>query len=115
MSLTGPNFILKDMQDPYARENFKRLSSFLAEFPLFRGEWEFFTINIGTAVTDLNLAHGLGFRPLDVIQTSSIGAGTLTFNYSSFTDETISITTTDACTVRCFIGAYKEESSRAGR
>lgn len=115
MSLTGPNFILKDIEDPYVRENFKRILNYLEEFPLFRGEWEFFTLNIGSSVTNLNLAHGLGFKPLDVIQTSSIGAGTLTFNYSKFTDETISVTTTGACSVRCFIGAYKEESSRAGR
>jgi hypothetical protein len=115
VSLTGPTFILKDLEDPYARENFKRLLDYLDKFPFFRGEWAFFTFTLPNAVTNLNLAHGLGFKPLDVIQTSITGAGTITFNYSRFTDETISVTTSGACSVRCFIGAYKEESSRAGR
>lgn len=113
--ISSPEFILKDITDPYIRENFKRLSGFLQEFPFFRGEWEFFTINIGSSVTNLKLAHGLGFKPLDVIQTSKSGAGDITFNFDNFSETELDITTTGACSVRCFIGAYKEESSRGGR
>lgn len=110
-----PEFILKDVEDPYIRENFKRLANFMQKFPFFRGEWEFFTIDIGVAVTNLKLAHGLGFKPLDVIQTAKTGAGDITFNFDLFSDTELDITTTGACSVRCFIGAYKEESSRSGR
>ena len=110
-----PEFIYKDLEDQYNRENWERLSAFLQEFPLFRGEWRFFTLTFTAAVTARDVAHGLGFKPTDIIQTSTIGAGALTFNFSSFTTENINVTTTGACTVRCFIGAYKEESSRQGR
>lgn len=107
--ISTPDLILKDIDDTYIRENFKRLSDFLREFPLFRGEWAFFTLTFDAAVTNLKVAHGLGFKPLDIIQTSITGAGSITFNYSLFNSETLDITTTDACVVRCFIGAYSEQ------
>jgi hypothetical protein len=110
-----PEFILKDVEDAYVRENFKRLALFFQDFPLFRGEWKFFEITTTKAETNLRVFHGLGFKPLDVINTSTTGAGTATFNYALFDEQSIDITTTDACVVRCFIGAYKEESSRVGR
>ena len=110
-----PEFITKDIEDEYIRENFKRLTKFLQDFRFFRGEWIFKEFSVTSAVTALGITHGLGFRPTDVIQTSVIGAGAVTFNFASFTTDTINITTTGACTVRCFIGAYKEESSRGGR
>lgn len=113
--ISTPEFILKDIEDPYLRENFKRLTVFLQEFPFFRGEWEFFTIDISATVTNLRLAHGLGFKPLDVIQTAKTGAGAITFNFDNFSESELDITTTGACSVRCFIGAYKEESARGGR
>lgn len=113
--ISVPELIFKDIQDEYVRENFERLTLFLQEFPFFRGEWRFFELAFTSTLTNVNVAHGLGFKPTDVIQTSVTGAGSVTFNFNSFTSENINVTTTAACTVRCFIGAYKEESSRAGR
>ena len=110
-----PEFILKDIEDPYVRENFKRLVLFLQKFPFFRGEWAFLEKTITGTVTNLNIAHGLGFKPLDIILTSTTGVGVVTFNYSSFTDTTISVTTTNSCVIRFFAGSYKEESGRTGR
>lgn len=103
-----PDFLFKDIDDVYVRENFKKLSTFVKNFPLFRGNWVFSEETFTTAVTNLNVAHGLGFRPTDIIQTSKTGAGNITFNYSSFTETHISVTTTGACVVRFFIGAYSE-------
>lgn len=110
-----PEFITKDIIDPYIRENFKRLTYWMQGFPFFRGEWVFKELTFTAAVTNKAIPHGLDFKPTDVIQTSTTGAGDITFNFSSFTTENINVTTTGACVVRCFIGAYKEESSRAGR
>ena len=115
-----PEFILKDVDDVYIRENFKRLTVFLQEFPLFRGEWAFFEKTFTAAVTDLDIAHGLGFTPKDVILTGVSGAGVtgfgiITFNFDEFDETNINVTTTGACTVRFFLGAYKEESGRLGR
>jgi hypothetical protein len=110
-----PEFILKDIDDEFIRENFKRLTLFLQKFPFFRGEWVFIEKTFTAAATNLNIAHGLGFKPTDIILTSTIGAGAVTFNYSSFTDTNINVTVTNSCVIRFFVGAYKEESSRSGR
>jgi hypothetical protein len=110
-----PELLLKDIQDVYIRENFRRITLFFQDFPFFRGEWAFFEREFAGAVTNEEVAHGLGFKPLDVIQTSKIGAGSITFNFSLFTDTHINVTTTGACTVRFFVGAYKEESGRRGQ
>lgn len=108
-SVSIPDLILKDIDDKYIRENFFRLQKFIQKFPLFRGEWEFFSLNVTSAVTTSAIPHGLGFRPTDVLQTSSIGPGVMTFNFDLFTDKNLIVTTTGACTVRAFIGAYREE------
>lgn len=110
-----PRFIFKDIPDEYLRENFKRLNNFMQDFPLFRGDWKFFTLTFTAAVTNGKVQHGLGFRPLDVIQTSKTGAGSITFNFDKFTADSLDVTTTGACVVRCFVGAYKEESVGVGR
>ncbi len=104
-----PELITKDIQDPWVRENFFRLQRFLKKFPLFRGEFEFREFKFPAAGTNLKLAHGLGFAPTDILQTSIIGAGTLTWNYASFDKTNLDATVTGPCTVRCFIGAYREE------
>lgn len=113
--INSTELILKDIEDEYVRENFKRLSVFLASFPFFRGEWKFFELTFNGSVTNLKIPHGLTFTPKDVILTSSVGAGVVTFNYSLFNKNTIDISTSGACTIRCFIGSYKEESERTGR
>lgn len=118
--ISTPEFILKEETDPITRENFKRLSNFLQNFPLFRGEWKFFEKTFTAAVTNFPIAHGLGFTPTDVILTGIYGAGTIgfdmiTFNFDSFTETNINVSVSDACRVRFFVGAYKEESSRTGR
>ena len=105
-----PEFIVKDIADVYIRENFKRLNLFFQKENIIKGQWEFFTLEFNAAVTNEKVRHGLGFKPLDVIQTSKIGAGNITFNNDKFTIDTLDITTTGAVTVRAFIGAYKEEN-----
>lgn len=105
-----PDLILKDISDEYVRENFFRLQGFIQKFPLFRGEWYFFEYTFAGAVTDQRLQHGLSFKPTDIIQTSLIGPGSLTWNYDKFTDKLLYVTTTGSCTVRAFVGAYREEA-----
>ncbi len=104
-----PEFILKDIEDVYIRENFKRLNLFFQKDTLLKGSWTFLELAFASAVTDQMVQHGLGFKPLDVIQTSIIGAGAATFNYADFTKTHLSVTTTGPCTVRCFVGAYRED------
>lgn len=104
-----PDLILKDIDDVYIRENFKRLNLFFQKETLLKTSFKFFELTFSSAVTNNLVQHGLGFRPLDVIQTSVIGAGVPTFNFADFTNNVISITTTGPCVIRAFIGAYKED------
>lgn len=105
-----PDIILKDITDKYIRENFFRIKKFFLKFPLFRTELAFFEREFKAAVTSVTVAHGLGFKPTDVIQTSLIGPGALTWEYDKFDDTNLVVTTTGACKVRAFIGAYREEN-----
>lgn len=109
------SLILDKIEDDYAKENFKRIGDFLLKFPFFRGEWKFFELVFTQAETNKRLPHGLGFKPTDIIETSITDGEAIIYNRSLFDKEYIDVTTTGACTVRCFIGAYKEESGRAGR
>jgi len=104
-----PDLILKDIDDIYIRENFKRLTAFFQKETLLKGSFKFFELTFDSAVTGKTVQHGLGFKPLDVIQTSSIGSGNVTFNYADFNRDSISVTATGPCVVRAFIGAYKED------
>lgn len=118
--INAPEFIFKDIDDVYIRENFKRLNFFIQQFPLFRGQWAFFEIKFTLAVTELDVPHGLSFTPQDIILTGVkdagvIGTNIVTFNYDKFDSVNINLTTTDACTLRFFAGSYKEESARTGR
>ena len=100
--------ILKDIQDQYVRENFWRILKFFQKDPLLKGEWTFFDLKFDSAVTSRKIPHGLGFKPLDVIQTSLTGPGTLTWEYDNFDTSYLVVTTSGPCKVRAFIGAYRE-------
>lgn len=106
------HLLVKETEDEVARENMKRLQKELGETQkILKAEWKFFEISIDAAVTNFKVQHRLGFQPKDVIQTSSIGAGALTWNYSLFDKTNLDITTTGAVTVRAFVGSYIEEAT----
>jgi hypothetical protein len=98
-----------EITDPFIKENFERLTKIINNQPLMRGEWEFFEVSFPAAVTNFKFKHNLGFKPRDVIETSKIGAGSITFNYSAFDATNIDITTSGALTVRFFAGSYRNE------
>lgn len=105
-----PDLIFKNIQDRWVQQNFFRIQKFLLDWPLFRGNWKFFEISVESAVTSKPIPHGLDFKPLDVIETSKTGPGVLTWEYESFDKTNLVVTTTGACTVRAFVGAYRENS-----
>lgn len=100
-----------NFDDNKPRDNFARLNIFLRDVPFLRGKWVFFTYTFSAAVTNLKIPHNLGFMPQDVIQTSLVGAGALTWNYALFDKTNVNMTTTGACTVRAFVGTYKGDSN----
>lgn len=100
------NLIIHLVEDAYARENFQRISDFFKiQNHLFN--FKHFEIVFNQAETNFLFRHGLGFVPKDVIQTSVVGAGVLTWNYGLFDSQNLNITTTGACTVRFFVGTYR--------
>lgn len=103
---------LQELQDQVARENFFRIKKFVDQKLFLRGEWVFFEIAVAAAVTNFKFKHGLGFVPTDVLQTSSIGAGVLTWNYDKFDRQFLDITTTGPATVRVFVGRFEKDSDR---
>jgi hypothetical protein len=75
--------------------------------PFLMGSFKHYELSFTQAGTFL-VAHGLSFKPVDVIQTSLIGTGSLTWNYANFDSTNLSVTVTGSCTVRAFIGAYRD-------
>lgn len=85
-----PKFLTKEVTDRYAQENFVRLNELIGNLGGLASfsHREFTIIKTGTQT----LKHQLGFQPKDLVVTSQIGAGKLTWNYSEFTRETLSVT-----------------------
>lgn len=104
-----PDIIFKDIEDQYTRENFVRINDFFKAFPLFKGQFKFFELTFDRVLTSQKVSHGLGFKPTDIIQTSIIGPGALTWDYVNFDDKSLVLSTTGACKIRVFIGAYRED------
>jgi hypothetical protein len=94
------------VDDQAAKESFDRLRLFINSDLFSKFDGGFFTLSIAAAVTNLKFQHRLGFIPLDIFQTSKIGAGAVTFNYSLFDDENLDITTTGACDLRFVAGSF---------
>jgi hypothetical protein len=105
------DIILKDIQDVYIRENFLRLRKYLIDKVLLRGDWQFFEITVSSGVTGFKFKHNLGFQPYDIIQTAVSNSATVTWNYDNFDSEFVDLDTSGACTIRCYIGSYREETT----
>ena len=103
--------LLSEIQDQYIKQFFQWIKDFLNEQDLLLSNFKFFSLNFGTAVTKRKIPHGLKFKPQDVILTSKIGAGAVTFVYDEFTGTDLVITTTGACDIRFFAGLYVREGA----
>lgn len=104
--------LFDQIEDENVRDSLQWMWDYLKAVPLLQGEFEHFELSFTRAVTNEKISHRLGFKPSDIITTSSIGAGVVTFNYSAFTEEVISVTTTGAVTVRFFGGRYESSNLR---
>jgi hypothetical protein len=107
---------LDRVEDPAARDNFRRINEGLVSAPILQGKFKFFTWELadnnspGSYPLELRLRHGLSFVPKDVIQTSAIGAGSVTWNFADFDADYLYATITGPVTVRAFVGSYQEGS-----
>lgn len=93
--------------DEAAQDALEIIKNTWAKEPFLSGSFRFYELAF-TASGTFKVAHRLGFKPVDIIQSSLIGAGALTWNYANFDSTNLNVTVTGACTVRAFIGAYRE-------
>lgn len=102
---------IHEVPEEHTREDFKKVQSYLADQDLLKGDFKFFEKDFSFSAYPQTIffRHGLGFHPTDVLQTSVISTGTVTWNYSSFTPEFLSITLTASAKIRFFAGRYREE------
>lgn len=107
--------VVKDIKDPLVRDNLDRLQEFADKnlFSKFKGRHVSITLRSNKTYS---YPHNLGFKPLDVIQTSLVtgGSGTLVWNYSAFSKTNLNFTVaglagSETLTVRAFIGSYVEQ------
>jgi hypothetical protein len=85
------NLDLASIDDKKIRDNFEEVGREFRDSPIIAGTWQFFEKSF-PAAGSYKVFHKLGFTPKDVIQTFSSGAGTITYNYSSFTREYVDVT-----------------------
>lgn len=95
---------LSQSESPAERENFRKIDEEFQRSPLLNGQWKLLVLEFESANT-YTIKHRLGFVPTDLIETYK--TANVTYNYSSFTKEEISITTTGAANVRILIGRMK--------
>lgn len=102
----------QEIEDQYARENFFRLKKFFDAETFLKGEWEFVEFTVPGAITNYRFKHNLGFQPKDVLVTSTIGAGTVQFNYNLFDKDFLDLTTTGQVTIRAFVGRFEKQGDK---
>lgn len=108
------NYFTREIQDAYIRENFQRLREYFRNDPVVQSQFTFATYDISDKSPSpaypftQDVPHALKFTPTDVILLSVTNddAASVTFNYDDFTDTTLNITVSAACTVRAFVGRY---------
>lgn len=100
---------LKEVVDKFSQDNFKRLQQHIAEDPFDKGHFQFFTHTFSRAEIKLKIPHKLGFQPADVM-TLSVRPETegVVWHYDLFDPTNIVISSSNACTVRAYLGRYAE-------
>lgn len=102
------NLILKDIDDIYVRENFKRLIDYLNDSVFFEGDFDFYEIDISQPAELLPIPHGLKFIPADIIFLNVTGDHNVFFNYENFDRDNIYVTAAGPCIIRFLAGRLSE-------
>jgi hypothetical protein len=98
------DLILKDIDDIYSRENFKRLSDFVKSQVFFDGNFELFDVTVNKASDKFEIPHGLTFIPTDIIQLATEGNFNYFFRYQEFTKTSIFVTSDGPVRLRFLAG-----------
>lgn len=100
--------LIKEIADRYVRENFQRLQNFIDKENILRGNFQYVEIVFTKAENNYKHKHNLDFTPNIAFLAWVSDSAAVTLNYDEFDSEDINITVDKACTIRLFIGSYKE-------
>lgn len=101
----APEFVIDRITDQVVRDNFRKLKEFMDSELVFSG-FRKFEITFTAAEPHHRLPHGLGFLPKDIVLTSRIGSGVVSFNQDLSTTTELDLTSTGACVVRFIAGSF---------
>ena len=108
------DLILKDIEDPYVRENFFRLARFINEQTILGGNWKLYKIEVPRATVNFEFKHNLRFIPKHILVLSVEGNKKVDFRHDLFTKENIVLTTEGAVCVTILAGRYNETCDVTG-
>lgn len=109
------DLFLKEIDDVFVRENFKKILSLLNTNPVLNGEFKFFEVDIPAASSPFKLRHGLSFVPKDILVTFIEGDHRFYFEYQNFTKEEIWITNDGPVRIRFLAGRYSNQGYDLGK
>ena len=102
-------FDYSKIEDDILRAYIKDLQTEINTQDVLKCKFKLFYIEFTQAETNKSVPHNLDFVPDSIVQLSLTGAGSVTFNYTSFDKDNLDLTTTDACKVRFLAGKYGED------
>lgn len=103
------DLILKDIEDPYVRENFFRLSQFINRQVWFEGDFQLYDVTIPREYNDFKVRHGLTFIPADIIPLAVEGNYNFYFKYKDFDTENMYIHAEGPVRIRFLAGKLKDQ------
>ena len=108
MAVRFLKLFLDEISDKFIQDNFKSIVQYVREEPFRKGQFRF--VEISCVAGTNKFAHNLNFQPADVILLSirKSDAAVVRFLYDQFTRDHIFLTVNAPCTVRAYIGSYKE-------
>lgn len=113
--MTGFDLFLEQVQDPAARENFRKIIDFLGSNPVKQEGFKACELYVTANQTGLKIKHGLSSIPKDVITTRMVASSTarLVLNYADFTAEEISVTVSgladgEKLHARLLVGSFED-------
>lgn len=106
--MSSIDLILKDIQDPYVRENFARISRYLESQTILEGNWRFYLIEVKSSFNNFEFKHNLTFVPKDIIVLSIDGNKNVDFRFDLFTKTSIILSTQGPAVIRILAGSYPD-------
>jgi len=103
------DLILKDIEDPYVRENFFRLSQFINRQIWFEGDFQLYDVTIPKEADSFKVRHGLTFIPADIIPLAVTGDYNFYFKYKDFDTENMYINASGPVRIRFLAGKLKDQ------